>query len=85
MHPIEVHAFIEVEPGSFKPVEECSRDELDAYIMWAYGSSVMAAREAVANADRYGRNPVSEDLMDQATGWEAEAGALSAYRDATER
>jgi hypothetical protein len=48
---IRVPAFIETEPGSFKPVEECSRSEIETKIM----SLTMQAQALTDEADALDR------------------------------
>lgn len=78
---MELPAFIQVEPDDWKPVEECTRDEILAASAAYMTNAVMGAREAVAVAEAAGPSPLSADMMTKAGENRELALALDRYAD----
>jgi hypothetical protein len=59
----DLPAFIETEPGSFKPLEECSTAELGAAAETMMAHAVMSMHDAVDEADAHGGvTPASQEM-----------------------
>jgi hypothetical protein len=54
--------FVEVVPDDFKPVGDCTRDELLAAADRLMISATMGMRDALSEVERTGPSPVSEEL-----------------------
>jgi hypothetical protein len=72
-------AFIEFEPDNFKPIEECSPDELGAAAHSMMAHALMAAREAVESAEREGPNAMNAEMMRHSEEQMAIAESIAAY------
>jgi hypothetical protein len=59
----ELPAFIEIEPGNFKPLWECTYDELAAYVGALRGQAGFEADEATDLAARDGQSGIAQELM----------------------
>jgi hypothetical protein len=62
----ELPAFIEISPDQFKPLEQCTRDEILAAAQGYLAHANMGAADAVREGGANGRSVVSEDLMSKA-------------------
>jgi len=58
----DLPAFLETEPDSFKPIEECSREEIASAAEATMAHAVMSMREAVEQAETEGVSPMSQGL-----------------------
>jgi hypothetical protein len=61
----DLPAFIEIESGSFKPLWECTYDELAAYAGALRGRARLEAREAADLAARDGQSAITQQLVIQ--------------------
>ena len=62
---MEMPAFIEVEPDSYKPFDKCSTEELLWHAETLMGQALMKANEAREMAERVGDLPISAELMEK--------------------
>ena len=70
---------VEVEPGQFKLLEECTDDEIRSLINRLADASSRASQEASEAHAAHGLTPEVGDLMDHGQQKLAEAKALRAY------
>jgi hypothetical protein len=59
----DLPAFIEIEPGNFKPLWECTYDEVAAYVGALRGQAGREAWEASDLAARDGQSAAAQELM----------------------